>query len=265
MQRYRRDEDASKIKSEPAATVEFTLARPRSRQATAAEPPAKPVPATCPGRVPRVARLMALAIKFEDMIARCEIRDYADLARLGYVSRARITQIMNLLNLAPDIQEEILFLPPAFGRGPITERHLRRLSSMIDWGEQRQFWGALRNVPEFARAVSLLRPGSAEQARCNGRNPLEPGVRPQGSGQRRRTAIPPCRGSKRRLANQGRDLSTPLLLGKLSQCAQPGGGCARAREVFRVEVRSAGDPTIVRHDSAGPHPGRNIRRCASRF
>jgi hypothetical protein len=48
---------------------------------------------------------MALAIKFQDMIERGEVRDYADLARLGYVTRARITQIMNLLLLAPDLQE----------------------------------------------------------------------------------------------------------------------------------------------------------------
>jgi hypothetical protein len=55
-------------------------------------------------RIPRITRLMALAIKFQDMVDRGEVRDYADLARLGYVTRARITQIMNLLNLAPDIQ-----------------------------------------------------------------------------------------------------------------------------------------------------------------
>jgi hypothetical protein len=89
---------------------------------------------------------MALAIKFQDMIDRGEIRDYAELARLGYVSRARVTQIMNLLNLAPKIQEDILCLPPAFGRGPVTERHLRELSAIIEWGEQRRAWGNLRSA-----------------------------------------------------------------------------------------------------------------------
>ena len=54
---------------------------------------------------------MALAIKIEDMVGRGELRDYADVARLGHVTRARLTQIMNLLNLAPDIQGQIL-LPP---------------------------------------------------------------------------------------------------------------------------------------------------------
>ncbi len=122
-------------------TVEFTLVPPRNRKVNAAEHPPKRAPLSCQGRVPRVARLMALAIKFQDMIDRGEIRDYAELARLGYVSRARVTQIMNLLNLAPNIQEEILFLPPAFGRGPVTERHLRQLNSIIDWSEQRRLWG----------------------------------------------------------------------------------------------------------------------------
>ena len=63
------------------------------------------------GKMPRITRLMALAIKFEGLIRDGVVSDYADLARLGVVTRARMTQIMNLLNLAPDIQEEILFLP----------------------------------------------------------------------------------------------------------------------------------------------------------
>ena len=57
--------------------------------------------------IPRIARLMALAIRFEGQLRNQTIRDYAELARLGRVSRARMTQIMRLLNLAPDIQEQI--------------------------------------------------------------------------------------------------------------------------------------------------------------
>jgi hypothetical protein len=67
---------------------------------------------TAPGRVPRLARLMALAIRFEDLISAGAVANYAELARLGHVTRARITQITNLLLLAPDIQDQILFLPP---------------------------------------------------------------------------------------------------------------------------------------------------------
>jgi len=58
---------------------------------------------------------MALAIRMEDLIRAGGIADYSELAQLGRVSRARITQIMNLLVLAPDIQERILFLSQPAG------------------------------------------------------------------------------------------------------------------------------------------------------
>lgn len=125
-------------------SIELMLAPVHCRRSKVVGPPPKQVSAGSRGRVPRVARLMALAIQFQDLIDRGEIRDYAELARLGYVSRARVTQIMNLLNLAPDIQEAILFLPTGFGRGPVTERHLRRINSMINWREQRRLWSHLR-------------------------------------------------------------------------------------------------------------------------
>jgi len=96
------------------------------------------------GNIPRVSRLMALAIKFDGLVRCGEIRDYADLARLGYVTRARITQIMNLLNLAPDIQEEILFLPRTVkGRDPIRERDVRPIAAVPHWHRQRKMWAKL--------------------------------------------------------------------------------------------------------------------------
>jgi hypothetical protein len=109
-------------------------------------------PATPPApRIPRITRLMALAIKFDEMIRRGEVKDYADLARLGYVTRARITQIMNLLNLAPEIQEQLLSLPKVSpGRNPITERHLRQITCVPRWEHQCRLWKQLppRAVPE---------------------------------------------------------------------------------------------------------------------
>lgn len=75
--------------------------------------------------VPRISRLMALAIRMQDLVDRGEVADCADLAHLAHVSRTRITQIMNLL-LAPAIQEAILFLPRTDGhRAPVRERHIR--------------------------------------------------------------------------------------------------------------------------------------------
>ena len=97
-----------------------------------------------PERVPRIARLMALALKFEQMIRQGAVTDYAVLAKLGRVSRARVTQIMNLLNLAPDIQEQILWLQPETAeRCGICEQSIRRLNSLLLWSEQRTQWGAL--------------------------------------------------------------------------------------------------------------------------
>jgi hypothetical protein len=93
-------------------------------------------------RVPRIARLMALAIRMENLI-RAGIIDYSQLAQLGHVSRARITQIMNLLLLAPDIQEQILFLLPASGgRHPVRLAQLQPIARVPDWSRQRQLWAA---------------------------------------------------------------------------------------------------------------------------
>ena len=105
-----------------------------------------------PGNVPRISRLMALAIRFDGLVRRKEVQDYADLARLGYVTRARITQIMNMLNLAPDIQEALLFLPRTIkGRDPILEKDVRPIAAVYHWHRQRKMWAKLireRKLPE---------------------------------------------------------------------------------------------------------------------
>lgn len=93
------------------------------------------------GRVPRVSRLMALAIRFDGLIGDGVVTDQAELARLGHVTRARLTQIMNLLHLAPDIQEALLFLPRVErGTDPILERQLRPIAAVADWRKQRRMW-----------------------------------------------------------------------------------------------------------------------------
>ena len=69
------------------------------------------------------------------------MEDYADLARLGGVTRARMTQIMSLLNLAPDIQEEILYLPRTRqGRDAISTKKVLPIAQEMDWGRQRKWW-----------------------------------------------------------------------------------------------------------------------------
>ena len=109
-----------------------------------------PEPAPAPeGRIPRISRLLALAIRFDRLIKEGEIDNQADLARLGNVSRARVTQIMNLLQLAPEIQEAILFLPVTVkGRDAIRERHVRPVAAEPDWRKQRRLWKYLATSHE---------------------------------------------------------------------------------------------------------------------
>ncbi len=119
--------------------IHFSM-RNRGRREMRAGP--KPVPqVTGEGRVPRVVRLMALAIKIDGLIKSGAIADQAEAARLGHVSRARMTQIMNLLLLAPDIQDQILNLHRVKrGRDPIVETQLRPIAATVDWDEQRAMW-----------------------------------------------------------------------------------------------------------------------------
>ena len=87
---------------------------------------------------------MALAIHMQRLIDDGAVRDNAELARLGHVSRARVTQIMNMNLLAPDIQEDILFLPRVEpGRDPIREHAVRAMAATPDWGKQRRMWDNL--------------------------------------------------------------------------------------------------------------------------
>jgi hypothetical protein len=97
--------------------------------------------------------LLALAVRFEGLLRDGTVRDYAELARLGGVSRARITQIMSLRNLAPVIQERILALPAVSSPAEVVnERLLRGMAQRWDWREQMRLWekleGDLREATE---------------------------------------------------------------------------------------------------------------------
>jgi len=101
-------------------------------------------PSLPPGRVPRVARLMALALRFDALVRTGQIGSYSALASLGQVTRARICQILNLLYLAPDIQEALLFLPlTQRGRDPLILADLMPIAAAFDWRKQRRQWRQL--------------------------------------------------------------------------------------------------------------------------
>jgi hypothetical protein len=111
-----------------SATLTVALPRP--------EPPAPQV-----GRLPRIVRLLALAHDIERRVRSGELEDLAAAARAYGLTRARVSQIVNLTLLAPAIQEEILALEPVnVGRDAITERLLRPIAAEPIWERQLALW-----------------------------------------------------------------------------------------------------------------------------
>lgn len=103
-----------------------------------------------PGRIPRISRLMALAIRLEELIRTGQVSSYSELARLGHVSPARVSQIMNLNLLAPAIQEELLFLPRVQGAKQVHLKDLQMLAREYRWDAQiycftRQIWPKVKD------------------------------------------------------------------------------------------------------------------------
>ena len=103
---------------------------------------------TTAARLPRITRLRAIAVRFEGQLQEGTVRDYAELARLGEVSRARITQIMGLRYLSPAIQERILKLPAVSSAAEegVNERQLRGVAQRCDWREQLRMWEELEGA-----------------------------------------------------------------------------------------------------------------------
>ena len=98
-------------------------------------------------RIPRIAQLLALARHIDDLVRSGTVCSYAMAARLGHVSRARMSQIVALLNLAPDLQEQLLFLQrPARGRTAPVLRQVLHVAAALDWDEQRWRWRRLQRA-----------------------------------------------------------------------------------------------------------------------
>ena len=118
------------------------------------EGPAPAVPQQT-GRVPHLSRLMALALRMDDLLQTSAVGDMAEMARIGHVTRARVTQITNLRFLAPDIQEEILFLPlTEAGRDRVKEWQIRPIAAALSWSRQRRMWRELKAVSLGGDATS---------------------------------------------------------------------------------------------------------------
>ena len=118
--------------------LEFKSGKRTAKTIVEADTQTEPPP---PGRLPRITKMMALAIRLDHLIKSGQVSDQAELARIGHVSRARLTQIMDLNLLAPDIQEQLLFSEISMvASSLLLERSIRKVAMIANWHNQRNIW-----------------------------------------------------------------------------------------------------------------------------
>ncbi len=116
--------------------LELSVVREQSRRVRLRED----VPDRKRARPLRAARMLAMAHEIERLIAEGAFLDRADAAqKLGF-TRARISQLLDLTLLAPDLQERLLTMETTEGADPITEHGLRVVVAKASWRKQREAW-----------------------------------------------------------------------------------------------------------------------------
>lgn len=116
---------------------DFTIAPQGRKRITSKRPRRQPAPP----QIPHIAKLMALAIRLDDLLETGQLKDQAETAG---ITRARVTQILNLVGLAPDIQQALLDLQPTTDTKPkFRERELRQIAIEPNWSKQRTTWKRL--------------------------------------------------------------------------------------------------------------------------
>ena len=99
---------------------------------------------------------MALAIHYQGLLDSGVVADASTLARLAGVTQPRMTQILNLNLLAPDIREALLFLKPLVdGRRSVSEKHLQGQAVQLAWREQRAAFQSVRGGGEHPGGLRL--------------------------------------------------------------------------------------------------------------
>ncbi|MGB9605736.1 MAG: hypothetical protein ACP5U2_17910 [Bryobacteraceae bacterium] len=96
-------------------------------------------------RTPRVVELLRKALEWQALLESGEVPSQAAIARREGITRARVTQVMGLLRLAPEIQEYILSMSDAVRRPAITERTLRPIAQMEHRADQKAKFQELAN------------------------------------------------------------------------------------------------------------------------
>ncbi|MGB7343980.1 MAG: hypothetical protein WBD20_07190 [Pirellulaceae bacterium] len=119
---------------------DFTIAPQGRKRITSKRARRQPAPP----QIPHIAKLMALAIRLDELLETGQLKDQAEIARTAGITRARVTQILNLAGLAPDIQQALLDLQPTTDTKPkFRERALRQIAIEPNWTKQRTTWKRL--------------------------------------------------------------------------------------------------------------------------
>lgn len=129
-----------------------TLFRRQGRRVELTKTPPTPPEPRAPVRRPaKVARMLALAHHLQGLIDEGLVSDRAALARKLGLTRARITQLLDLLLLAPQIQAAVLMLEAVDSAEPFSERQLRAVAGVDNWGMQGRRWKGLAEALVAAR------------------------------------------------------------------------------------------------------------------
>jgi hypothetical protein len=70
------------------------------------------------------------ALEYQKMLSMGVAKNKAEIARIEGVSRARVTQILNLINLAPEIRNYLNFTADQNDLKILTERRLRKIAKI---------------------------------------------------------------------------------------------------------------------------------------
>lgn len=121
------------------------LFRQQGRSIRFSDAPPTPAPKRDPVRRPaKVARMLALAHHLQRAIDQGLVADRAEVARKLGLTRARVTQLLDLLLLAPDLQSEVLEMTAEDAVEPTTERRLAGIARTVHWVQQRSNWLQVR-------------------------------------------------------------------------------------------------------------------------
>ena len=123
---------------------------------TAPVPPAIVDALELRAKLPRITHTVARAVLFEHSIANGEAADFSDLARLTAITRERVSQVMKMMWLAPDIHDDLLRLPPVRrGDFSIMVPEVTTIADEVLWEDQRILWSNLKQKKKLSEPADV--------------------------------------------------------------------------------------------------------------